>query len=183
MSIFVFPLSMHNNFSEKKCFCLIVWSWHQAASSFFCFYKFYVSIFFTFSMVLPKLEVLLNLKKSFSKSFFAFFLSSVFRSMYGFNQSFLLNLTTQCTFFKTNPWFSACFQFFMFLFFIYHASWLQVFQLYEFTFFLVKTVDRSGPLRIFQGYWISTSRKYPFRMFQGYWISTSRKYPSSLSLL
>ena len=117
MSIFVFPLSMHNNFSEKKCFCLIVWSWHQVASSFFCFYKFYVSIFFTFSMVLPKLEVLLNLKKSFSKSFFAFFLSSVFRSMYGFNQSFLLNLTTQCTFFKTNPWFSACFQFFMFLFF------------------------------------------------------------------
>ena len=41
---------------------------------------------------------------------FEFFLSTVFISMYGFNQALWLNLVTLYTFFNTNPWFSASFK-------------------------------------------------------------------------
>ena len=41
---------------------------------------------------------------------FEFFLSTVFISMYGFNQALWLNLVTLCTLFNTNPWFSASFK-------------------------------------------------------------------------
>ena len=44
--------------------------------------------FLTFSIVFPKPALFINLKKAFSKSFFVFFFSSVFISMYGFNQDF-----------------------------------------------------------------------------------------------
>ena len=56
-----------------------------------------------FSIVFQKLALFLNLKKLiFSKiiSFFAFFLSSVFISMYGFSQTFWLNWMILCNFFS-----------------------------------------------------------------------------------
>ena len=55
--------------------------------------------FLTFSIVLQKTELFMNLKKYFSKSFFTSFLSLVFISIYGFSQPFWLNLITLCTFF------------------------------------------------------------------------------------
>ena len=48
----------------------------------------------TFSMALPKTDLFINLIKSFSKSFFAFFLNYAFISTYVFNQVFSLNLMT-----------------------------------------------------------------------------------------
>ena len=48
-----------------------------------------------------------QLKQIFLKIIFAFFVRSVFISMYGFNQSFLLNLMILCTFSNTNQWFNA----------------------------------------------------------------------------
>jgi len=46
-----------------------------------------------FSIVFPNTELFISLKKSFSKSFVAFVRSSVFTSMYGFNQASSLNET------------------------------------------------------------------------------------------
>ena len=43
------------------------------------------------------------------------FFSSVFISLYDFNQSFWLKLINLCTFFRTNPWFNACFKFYMWI--------------------------------------------------------------------
>ena len=42
-----------------------------------------------------------------------FFFSSVFISVYSFNQASQLNLMTLWTFFNTGPWFSACFKCFI----------------------------------------------------------------------
>ena len=47
-----------------------------------------------------------QLKKPFSKSFFAFFISSVFISIHGFSQDSM-------QFFNTNSWFRLCFKFLM----------------------------------------------------------------------
>ena len=47
------------------------------------------------------------------KIMFCFFLSTVFISICDFNHLFWLNLITVLTFFKTNPWFDACFRFFV----------------------------------------------------------------------
>ena len=43
------------------------------------------------------------------------FFSSVFISLCDFNQSFWLKLITRCTSFRTNPWFNACFKFYMWI--------------------------------------------------------------------
>ena len=48
--------------------------------------------FLTFSIVFQKTALLISLKKSSSKSIFAFFLNSVFILMYDFSQAFLLNI-------------------------------------------------------------------------------------------
>ena len=48
-----------------------------------------------------------QLKQIFFKIIFAFLFRSVFISIYGFNQSFLLNLMILCTFSNTNQWFNA----------------------------------------------------------------------------
>ena len=66
--------------------------------------------FLIFSIVFPKNALFISLKKSFSKSFFAFFHSFVFISMYDFSKATLINLITLCSFFKTNPWYNACFK-------------------------------------------------------------------------
>ena len=64
--------------------------------------------FLKFSIASPKLHYW-----STSILFFAFFLRSVFISIYGFIQAFWLNLITLWNFFKNNPWFNACFKFLM----------------------------------------------------------------------
>ena len=95
--------------------------------------------FLTFSIVFPKPALFINLKKAFSKSFFVFFFSSVFISMYGFNQDFWLNLMTLCIFFKTDSWFSVCCKVLMrTAYSFFHTSWLQVFKPFQFSFFLFK---------------------------------------------
>ena len=53
------------------------------------------------------------MKKYFPKPFLAFFLSSVFISMYGFYRASWLSLMTLSSIFNTNPWFNACFKFLM----------------------------------------------------------------------
>ena len=87
----------------------MIWFWHQVN-----FLTSLISLcFLTFSIIFPKTELFINLKKPFSKSCFAFYLRSVFISIYGFSQAFWLNLITLWTFFKANPWFNPCFKFLM----------------------------------------------------------------------
>ena len=50
-----------------------------------------------------KTALLVNIKKSYSKSIFAFYLRSMFISIYSFNQAFCLDLIILSTFLKTNP--------------------------------------------------------------------------------
>ena len=54
------------------------------------------------------------------KIMFCFFLSTVFISIYDFNHLFWLNLITVLIFFKTNPWFDACFRFFICIIYCFH---------------------------------------------------------------
>ena len=70
------------------------------ASYFFSWCKFDVFL---------KTELFISFNKSFSELLFAYFLSSVFISMYGFNYIFWLNSITLCTVFSVNPLFDACF--------------------------------------------------------------------------
>ena len=90
----------------------------------------------TFFMFLLKTELFMNLKKYFSKSFFPFFLSFVFMSMYGLRQDFWLNLMALCTFFETNTWFNTCLKFAMWITYSFlscmlatHFSTLSIFIL------------------------------------------------------
>ena len=130
-------------FNEKFC-CTIIWFWSQVICSSFCCYKFDVSIlffvYFTFSIVLSNMALFINLKKSFSDSFFASVLSLLFISMYGFNQSPSLKLITLWTFFKIKPWFKACFKLFMQTTFS-HLCWNLVISFLVKAFFLVKMVS------------------------------------------
>ena len=90
-------------------------------------------------------------KTYFPKSFFPFFPSSVVICVYGFNQTFKLNLMSLCTFFETNPWFNACVKFLMWVtYFFYHRNWLQVFQLFQFSLSLVIMVNHYGAHVMFQ---------------------------------
>ena len=92
------------------------------------------------SMVLPKTKLFISSKKSFSKSFLALFLRLVFTSMYDFNQAFWLNLMTLCIFFKTDPWFNACFTFLMWITYLLLSCKLakqHVFLLFQFSLLLV----------------------------------------------
>ena len=98
---------------------------------------------------------IVNLKKYISKSFFVFYLSSLFISMYGL---------TLCNVFISNPWFNVCFNFFMHIeFFFYHASWLHT----NFLIFIYSS--KNG-----KSFWSSSN-------ISRYWTSTSRKYLMSLS--
>ena len=115
-SIFLFhiaipelTITIHYNFIQL--YNMIIWFWNQLDSSFSVVISLLSLCFLTFSIVLPKTELLISLKKSFSKSLFAFFLSLVFISIHGFGQTFWLNLATLCTFPNTSPWLIACFNF------------------------------------------------------------------------
>ena len=92
-----------------------------------------------------------QLKKYFSKSFFAFFLRSLFISMYGFIQAFWLNLITLRTFFKTNPWFNAYFKFLMCkTYSVLSYKSTTSFWLFQSLFFQVKMVNLYEILVSFQ---------------------------------
>ena len=64
-----------------------------------------------FSMVFPKTELFISLKKSFSKLFFAFILNCVFFSIYGFMKGPSRNKSTLQTFFNLIPRERYCFRF------------------------------------------------------------------------
>ena len=119
-------------------------------------------------MVFPKTELLTSFKKFFSKSFFDFFLSSVFKSIYGFSQSFWLNLMTLWIFFKTNSWFNACFKFIMS---IKYSSLSYKFATIFLAFLIFVLTDKND------------KSLWRLNKFSGYWTLTPRKYPSSLSSL
>ena len=134
--------------------------WCYLISSLFCCYKVNISMFHSFCII-HQLEKVLKL-------FFAFCLSLVFISRYGFSQAFWLNLITLGTFFKNNPWFKTCLEYLM---------WMASSDL------LCKLVTSFSAFSIFilsgkssKSLWISSN--YP-----GYWILTSRKYLSLLSSL
>ena len=84
--------------------------------------------FITFFMVLPKTALFINLKMYFSKSFFPFFLSSAFISMYGFNQDSWLNLMTLRSFSNTNSRFNVCFKYLMCIFFFIMQAGYKLFK-------------------------------------------------------
>ena len=96
-------------FVENLC-GVIVCLWNQIISSSFCCYKFNISMFSHILHCFTKTALFVNLKKSFSKLFFASVLSLLFISMYGFNHLSWLKLITLETFFKIKSWFKACFK-------------------------------------------------------------------------
>ena len=94
---------------------MIIIFWHEIVSSFFCCYKFDVSMFSHIFHGFVKNRNIHQLKNIFWKSCLAFFLSSLLISMYGFNQIFWINLMSSWIFFKTNLWFTAYFNLCKFL--------------------------------------------------------------------
>ena len=122
--------------------------------------------FLTFSRVFSKMALFINLKEYFSKWFFAFFLGSVFISLYGFSYTLWLNWITSWTFFKTNPWFNACFKF---------LTWKT------YSVFLCKLGTSFLNFSIFILWSKNGKSLWRSCNFSKYWTSTSRKYPSSLS--
>ena len=92
----------------------------------------------------------------------------MFISIYGFSQTFWLNLITRCTFFKTNLWFNACFQFLMYITYSFLSCKLAT----SFSTFSVSSFSGKNDKSL----WSSCN-------FLRHWTSTSRKYLSSLSSL
>ena len=81
---------------------------------------------------------------------FAFLLSSMFISMYGFRQAFRLNLMTLWNFFKTNLWFNASFKFLMWITYSFLSCKLATsFSLFQFSFFQAKRVNHCEGYVIF----------------------------------
>ena len=111
-------------------------------------------------------ELFINLKKSFSNSFFVSFLNFVFISIYDFNHDFCSNLITLRTFLNFNPLFSACFKALMCMTYFSLSSILQT-SFSTFSSFLLSGKNGSSlcdPYNVF-GYFISTSKKYPSSLF------------------
>ena len=102
-NIWVFLISIANTFSEK---CFFVW-WFRSDTNKFLLASVVTSLislcFLKLSMAFPQPALFINLKKSFSKSFFDTFLRSLLISVYGFTQDFWLNLIIFWMFFSTNP--------------------------------------------------------------------------------
>ena len=86
--------------------------------AFINFLLMWVQYFLPFSIVFPKTALFITLKMSFSNLFFAFLLSLVFISVYGFSKAFWLNLITLWIFFKSAPWFVDCFKFLMWVIYL-----------------------------------------------------------------
>ena len=92
-------------------------------------------------------------------SFHSFY--SMFILTYSFRQAFWLNWITVWTFFKTNPWFNACFKFVMCI-----TYWVLLYKLATSfsTLFIFIFSGKNGEslwrLSNFSRSWTSTSRKY-----------------------
>ena len=155
-----FPFYSQEMFCEKLC-SMIIWFWHQIISSSFCCDKFNISMFSRIYMVFPKTSLFINLKKPVSKSFFDFFLRSLFMSIYDFNRAFCLNLITPCKFFKNNPWCNACFKFLMCITYSVLSCKLAT-SFSNFSIFFLSGKKGKSFWRScnFPGYWTSNSRKY-----------------------
>ena len=127
---------------------MVIWFWYKVIPSFCC--SNFNICFLTFSVVFPKTALFMNLKKSFSKPSFCFFLRSVFISIYGFSQAFWLNVITLWTLVKSNPWLNACFKFLMCLTYsVLSCKLAQAFRVFQFS-FLVKMVNNYQVHVIFQ---------------------------------
>ena len=99
-------------------------------------------------MVFLRTALFINLKKYLKKFFFAFFLNSVFISIYGYSQAFWLNLMTLLTFVQSNLWFSACFRF---LVFIVSCKVTTTFSTFQFSFLQAKKANHcEGYVQIFK---------------------------------
>ena len=136
--------------------------------------------FLTFSIVIPKTELFNCLKKFFSHSFCAFFLSSVFMLIYDFNQSFWINWIALCTFFSFNPWFNACFKALIWIIYFSLSSILQIrFSTFS-TFFLSGKNGKSlwSSNNVF-GYSTSTSKISYIIIFIIFFIKSSLNWDRS----
>ena len=140
MGILVLFLSIANKLSEN----IFVDSFDLTLNNCFLLALLQVWYLYVISIVFPKTALFTCLEKSFSKSFFAFFLSSVFISMYVFNKASWLNLIS-LLWILIYLWILICMTYFF-----YHASWLQVFQLFQFSLFQIKRVNQYGVHVIFQ---------------------------------
>ena len=90
------------------------------------------------SYIFHRLKTDINLKKSFSKSFFGSVLNLVFFSMYGFNHVSWLNWITLCTFCNIILWFKACFRALLLYeqdILFYHTNCIQALLIYSYTYF------------------------------------------------
>ena len=163
---FVFFISIAIKCSEN---CLCEWQLGLETNCFLLLSDVtnFMSLWFLiFSIVFPKTELFISVKKSFSNSFFASFLYLLFISMYVFNHTFWLNWITLRTFFSFKPWFSACFKALMWITYFSLSSMLQI------SFSTFSTFFRSGRndtslwlLSNAYEYSVSNSRKYPVLLF------------------
>ena len=134
---------------------MITWFWHQIVYSSFCCDKFNISMFshvfhsFSENCIIHQL-----------KSFYAFFLRSVFNSIHAFSRAFWLNVINLWISFKTNPWFSPCFKFLMCI----PYSVLSFKLATSFSAFSIFTLSGKNG----KSWWSSCN-------FSAYWTSTSRK--------
>ena len=135
------------------------------------------------SMVLPKTELFISLKKSFLKSFSAFFHQTAFISIYDFNQVFFVKLNDFVDFFQKLIHYLILALYLLFvwcilliLFCKLATSFLTVltFLILGKNSKLIQKFCKNGKLlRKFYKFSCKDSCK-----FSGYWASTSRKYPS-----
>ena len=97
--LFLLLLYLHFKFSVKN---FIVWKF--CSDTKFLLFSVVINLmslyFRTFFIVFLKTELLISLKKPFSKSFFGAFFKLLFISIYGFNHAFWFNLISLQTFFK-----------------------------------------------------------------------------------
>ena len=112
--------------------------------------------FLTFSIVLPKTELSINLKKSFSKLFPACMV------LYGFNHASWFNWITLCTFLNISLWFNACFRALIWITYSFLSYRLHASLLHLLVFILSDKNDKSlCKLCKYLVYSTSASRKYP----------------------
>ena len=98
--------------------------------------------FLTFPIAFLKTVLFISFKNDFSKPYFAFFLSPMFISIYGFNQAFRLNLMILCNFSKTYPSFNACFKFRLFMIYSFlSCKFGTSFSTFSFSYFQIKGVN------------------------------------------
>ena len=112
---------------------MIVLFWYEIIPSCFVYYK----------LDIPMSSLKNNFQNKFLMDFWKkkrFCLNSVFMSIYSYLFDWIFWLYA---FFNTNPWFSACFEVLLWVQNIpfYHTSWLQVFQSFQLSLFLVKIVN------------------------------------------